>query len=624
MIIVASNFTSSNTQQQFIQQNNKHPNKYYFIPINDGNQHSLANPANLPLNQAPRHDYNKLQPRVARADRKSTIQSINGRFSGSDHERADYRAVILPSGPPPFRPSSIILGLNSMGLLKKLKKTKIFKRMYKSKVYYLFLDTLQQLAVLAEKVSKKKLDIAEANMATIQAVTNKLVSKGGQNLKLKWPLVMLNPQFLRELLSSPTFLVMLFHAIEVAYMSTPINFWLKPLVKLVKQPSPKEEEQIWWRRKRLYDTLNGHGASELQPNLRSIHFKQPGEPTPVAFPHLVQMFRDLTGRPAPNPDHYKYPVNYQTTHEQPSQTYGDIPNFAAAAAEHYIDDTAYQQPATKVVYTDEETKHQEGSNDQTFMTAAQEESFLANQIQTNTELGNQQSFKQQHQYQQQNSPTFEQQSQHQLYQEHETSNFNPQGGSQPNWMFDLASATNTGEQTTQDQIQESLHKAKKLNEPKHIESIELPNIYSPANEMDHYNWLSKHRNHLMTHDEFQLLDPQQRELVLNEAKRSLWEAGLADNIIKKQTDFVESFTNRRRDDDLLALSSLNGNLHDNPIPNKAYNDVDRMNQQQSAKFNRPVYTKDSSDNIIDSQNKYLLKSSLSQNRAQSGRRRRRI
>lgn len=106
-------------------------------------------------------------------------------------------------------------------------------------------------------------------------------------------------------------------------MSMPINFWLKPLVKLVAQPSPEKEDQIWWRRKRLYDTLNGFGASELQPNLRTIHFRYPGEQTPVALPSLANLVRQYLGRPAPNPAHYSQP---SAGKQRLPQMHGSIPS----------------------------------------------------------------------------------------------------------------------------------------------------------------------------------------------------------------------------------------------------------------------------------------------------------
>lgn len=235
------------------------------------------------------------------------IKSLSNIERSHKHNLDNSIHKMLPNGPPPFRPSTLLLGLSTTSILDKLKRTRIFKKIYKSKVYYLFLDVLQQLIVLVDKIAKKKIDLTDANMAAIHAVINKFALKGGHKLKLKWPLVMLNPHFIKEILSNPTYLVMLFHAIEVAYMSMPVNFWLKPLVKLVKQPSYEKEEEIWWRRKRIYDTLNGHGASELQPNLKTIHFKNRGQHTPVAFPRIVNRIRQLTGRPAPDSHHYKYP-----------------------------------------------------------------------------------------------------------------------------------------------------------------------------------------------------------------------------------------------------------------------------------------------------------------------------
>jgi len=231
---------------------------------------------------------------------------------------------MLPSGPPPFKPTAFSLKLHSLGILAKLREAKLFRKIQQSKVYYLFLDTIQQMAILAEKLARKKEKFDYKQMIAIQAVTNKLASKKGELMKLQWPLVMLNPQFMREIMSNPTFLVMIFHAIEVAYMSIPIKFWLKPLVKLVKQRHPEKEEQIWWNRKRLYETLNGLGSSELQPNLKTKDFRHPGKPAVVAFPRLARTFRKLLGRPDPNPTYYSYAAMSNPTESNTFQTHHQV------------------------------------------------------------------------------------------------------------------------------------------------------------------------------------------------------------------------------------------------------------------------------------------------------------
>lgn len=245
-----------------------------------------------------------------------TIQAVLAESSNSaDLARSHDTSVrhILPSGPPPFRPTTLLMSETSSKILSKIKRTQAFKQIYKSKAYYLFLDVIEQLGALVDNIATKKIQMTKTNIAAIQTLFNKILQKSGQKLKLKWPLVMLNPNFLRELLSNPTFLVMLFHTIETAYVSLPTTFWLKPLVKLVKQPSPEKEEQVWWRRKRIYETLNGLGSSELQPNLKTQHFRQPGRETTVAIPDVVSTFRKIVGLKPPNPAYFKYPPEQYPT-----------------------------------------------------------------------------------------------------------------------------------------------------------------------------------------------------------------------------------------------------------------------------------------------------------------------
>lgn len=257
----------------------------------------------------------ELQPLVQAA----MISSRQSQLPNYLHQRTSDGATRsfgqhLPNGPPPFRPTKLMLALSGSGALRRVKSSKLFKLAYKSKVYYLFLDTLRQLTLLADKLSRAKKGLMNAHLDALQVGFSKLTWKGGHWMKLKWPLVMLNPHFIRELLSNPTFLVMLFHAVEVAYISMPIGgLLLKPLIKMVAQRSPEKEEQIWWRRKRLYDVLNGQGSSEMQPNLKSLHFRHPGRPGSFAMPHLVHFYRQLTNRPAPNPSSYSQP-NHPTVY----------------------------------------------------------------------------------------------------------------------------------------------------------------------------------------------------------------------------------------------------------------------------------------------------------------------
>lgn len=229
---------------------------------------------------------------------------------------------MLPNGPPPYRPSMLLLDLHAKGALDKVKRSELFKKVYKSKVYYLYLDVLQQLALVVSRLAQKKFNLGQAKLGAVQVVINKLTSKGGQLMKLKWPLIMMNPYFLRELISTPTFLIMLFHAIEVAYMSMPHkSLLLKPLVKLVEQPGPDKEEKIWWGRKRIYDTLNGFDASELQPNLKTVHFRNPGKPTPIAIPTLVALVRKVAKLPTPNPSSFQQFPSGSPTLQHHSQLY---------------------------------------------------------------------------------------------------------------------------------------------------------------------------------------------------------------------------------------------------------------------------------------------------------------
>lgn len=209
----------------------------------------------------------------------------------------------LPTGPPPFIPSPLALKFRSMST------SKLGKPVINSKVYYLFLDTLRQLNLMVNDLATKKLRSIGGHLMGKHLLANQIASKVRHSMKLKWPLVMLNPNFVREILSNPTFLVMLFHAVEVAYASSAKGLLLKPLVKLVAQPSYEKEEKIWWRRKRLYDTLNGHGSSELQPNLKTKHFRQPGKPTPIAVPKLANLVRKLAKKAPPNPAYYRQPIS---------------------------------------------------------------------------------------------------------------------------------------------------------------------------------------------------------------------------------------------------------------------------------------------------------------------------
>lgn len=408
---------------------------------------------------------------------------------------------LLPKGPQPYRPSSILLSLNSFGLMEKLKQTRAFKRMYKSKVYYLFLDVLQQLVGLVDKLAKQRLDATGSKVAAVQAIAGKLLLKGGQQLKLNWPLVMLNPLFIKELLANPTFLVMLFHAIETAYMSTPAGLWLKPLIKLVKQPSGEKEEEVWWRRKRIYEVLNGPGSSEAEPSLKAAHFRRPGEPAPARLSGFVQTLRQMTGRPR--------------------QTQHDYYNQAALQADLQMARPPRQRPPPEVLIQrplgqQEETLNVESGQDDAlqalpmdaelgaheepvmvkqnalgqlepadYLTGAQEKAFLANQLAFD-----------QRQPPRPHAP--------------------PSAASQEPSQSSAATSHQHEEASADWQMDNALAHS----EPG-----------GGANE-------------LMSQREFDMLDPEQRELVLRETRRNEKEARLAEELIRQQSELVESFAHR--------------------------------------------------------------------------------
>lgn len=215
------------------------------------------------------------------------------------------RFQVLPNGPPPLIPSPVALKLGSLIL-----------RPYKPQVaslsqsaYRAYHDSVRQLKLLIDAAASQRVRTLGAKIMSQHLAATGLLSKWKRLFKLNWPLVMLNPNFVKELLSNPTFLVMLFHTIELAHASSAKAFWLKPLVRLVAQPSHEKEEQIWWRRKRLYDTLNGHGSSELQPNLKTKHFQHPGRPASIAIPRLAGLVRLISNKEAPNPNSYHQPLS---------------------------------------------------------------------------------------------------------------------------------------------------------------------------------------------------------------------------------------------------------------------------------------------------------------------------
>lgn len=414
---------------------------------NDGRTFSLG----LPINGGKNHPLT----------RPGTKLPTGGRHAANSNRH------YLPNGPPPFRPSTAMILAASSGALEKLKSSSAFKRMHKSKAYYLLLDLLRQLTLISDSISKKKMNLAQIQVEAVQALINKLASKAGSALKLKWPLVMLNPHFVRELLSNPTYLVMLFHAVEVAAMSMPSNILLKRLVKFIAQPSPEKEEKIWWQRKRLYDTLNGYGASELQPNLRAIHFRNPGEPTPFAIPTIVDVFRRLTNRPPPNPAQYKQQFTYP-----PSSSI--IPHQAANS--------------------DLEISSNHLDSSDAYMTQAQEEAFLANQMRTTN-----QPFKPQHQIE--SSPALED-NMHVWHAQQPDDNMLSQLNHRPDYLNQLASGNQE-------------------------------------------EWLNHvpHQEQLMSKEDFESLDPQERERMLKEVRDRFEESKWTNELIRQHSEFVNAFAN---------------------------------------------------------------------------------
>lgn len=288
---------------------------------------------------------------------------------------------LLPSGPPPFKPMQAFL-VNLASLMQqneqqylsnsdlllpmlrnRMKKTKIYKQFENSPAQYFFLDILKQLSLLCDKLAHTQVKFVKWPFK-LHLFIETLVEKVGKNmvknknfghsfssqydwpktttttknkhgflanqmhsmkdkakiLLLKWPIVMLNPRFLPSLLQDPTFLVSLFNTVETAYLSMPHKLhWLKPIVRLVTQPNFEKEEQIWWRRKRHYDLLNGPQSSELEPNLQTKHFRtipmevkrkyiaNSSSPTKLIVPALIGLTRKLMHKKAPQQQHYKYP-----------------------------------------------------------------------------------------------------------------------------------------------------------------------------------------------------------------------------------------------------------------------------------------------------------------------------
>lgn len=409
----------------------------------------------------------------------------------------------LPNGPPPFRPTKLMLNLQSKEALDKIKQTELFKKLYKSRVYYLYLDILQQLSLMVTKMARNKLDKDQTKMALVQIVMNKLAHKGGQAMKLKWPLVMLNPQFLRELISTPTFLIMLFHAVEVAYMSMQpqMSHVLRPLVRLIEQPGPEKEEKIWWRRKRIYDTLNGIGASELQPNLKTKHFKRPGKQASIAFPTIVALVRKVTKKAPPNPHSFQqFPtasntVNHYVNHQRPMIFFPHIP---MGEDGHFYPYGASQQIETAI----SPSLH---PRIKTFVDSQQLQQQPLSMATTLVE------------------------------------------NDSPDWnqldmarMHNLASLyPNQGASGFQDS------------------HIPVQDYLGAASNSGQEDWLSQMPNsdQLLSQSEFNSLDPRDREHVLQEARDRFEEFKWTNDLIKQHSDFIESITSPKHQSTAQSMDS---------------------------------------------------------------------
>lgn len=442
------------------------------------------------------HNYQHLP---STGGRRNGFVSSNIKFGGSSS--ATTMRKLLPNGPPPFIPPALFLPHTTLAkALHVLKQTKAFKSMYKSKVYYLFLDLLRQLALLADGISKKKIVMTQANLALIESVVSKLAMKGGQLLKLKWPMVLLNPHFLKGILADPTFLVTLFHSLEVAYMAMPLKaFWLKPMLKLVRQPSPEKEEQTWWRRKSFYDTLNGHGSSELQPNLKTVHFRNPGSPAKFAFPHLVKVIHTVAKKPPPNPTH-------NVAIDGPyALLQNEYPN-----QHDYMNENAFSF-ADKIVFNAEQDGHptKDIQNDH-YMTPAQEEAFLNNQIGHNGKA-NYKKLKN-------TVPT-------------------------PSTQFELTQQPEAGVSDLNYDGGQSSQMHEQVGN----------NAVLPVVSQD--DWLTHppKPEQLMSQDEFNSLDDRDKDLILSEARQRFEESRLTNELIKQHDDLIASFANRK--DDIFTIAA---------------------------------------------------------------------
>lgn len=421
-------------------------------------------------------------------------------FKLNEHSRRSTHSVnghMLPSGPPPFRPPIVLLNLmnsngnrNSNSLLNKLKTSKTFKNNYISNVYYFYFDVLRQLNILSQKLIEKRLIFSRKKLISIQALINVILNKKGSLIKLKWPLIMLNPKFITNLLRDPTFLVMLFHSIETAYTSMPNKrFILKPLINIVNQPSLEKEERIWWKRKRQYDLINGPNSSELEPNLRAKHFKfrsnlesEELKLNEKIIAKLRKFARKLSKKGQINPTYYRYPL----------------------------------------IATQQETSMNSNSN----------------------------------------------------------SNKYPNGS---NWIRYLEPHEDTeGPQTIDDyefnnnndnyysSIDQITYKDSKPASVVHLESNGEKNA--------HYDYQT-----IMSPFEFESLEPKERKLILLEAKRSFEESKLTDELIKQQTELIESFTNNKQNQ-FYDENINNNNINlDQTYKGSEYEHEDSSNKQETKK-----------------------------------------
>lgn len=188
------------------------------------------------------------------------------------------------------------------------------------KLFHLLEECKQKFASIVNSLAVKKTQVGADTMQSFHYSLNRLMIEMSDKFRFKFPL--LDKRFIHSLFSDPALLVMLWNAAEIAHMSLPIGKLLfKPIVKLAAQPNFEKEEKIWWRRKRIFDVLNGFGSSEFEPNLRSADFRLPkynhAQATQYSFPWLGQILRNLgIKHPFVSAVHYPRPGFKQQLQQQ--------------------------------------------------------------------------------------------------------------------------------------------------------------------------------------------------------------------------------------------------------------------------------------------------------------------